>query len=227
MYYLRRGWIILRAFVWVMIVAVTLISCNSAVPVLNEPMQPIVFPYKIPDTPLTVIGVVGYEGAYVEGEDEEVVDVAALMVQNDSENAIEHAYIAMYGADQLFEFELTYLPANSSLMVLESAKKLWIRDTIFSCSGEYTQLDEYACDIKIIQTNDGLLQVENTSEYLVDNVRIYHKNWSREAEMYLGGISYQTHIVNMEPGQILLIRPDHYVFGISRIVHVTARRNHV
>ncbi len=223
MYYRRRIRLVLLGILGSMLSASLLVVNCMEVREDAAGELPLSFPYTIENTPLVILGVVGYEGAYVEGDDEEVVDVAALMVKNCSAQTLQQAQISIDCAGETFCFDLFCLPPGESVMVLDSSEKIWLPRQVYGCSVQYSfgTAKNEAVDVK--QTENGVLQISNGTDRPVYDICIYHKNWSKEAGMFIGGVAYETHIACLQPGQLLLLRPDHFAPGISQIVYIAAQ----
>lgn len=223
MYYRRRIRLLLLGILGSMLAASLLVGNCMGVHQSSEGGLPLSFPYAIEDTPLILLGVVGYEGAYVEAGDQEVVDVAALVVKNSSAQTIRQARITVDCAGETFLFDLFCLPPGESLMVLDSGGKIWIPRQVYSCSAQYSFGTTADSVVDVGQTEDGVLRISNRTDQPIHDIHIYHKNWSKEAGMFIGGIAYETHIGCLQPGQLLLLRPDHFAPGISQIVYITSQ----
>ncbi len=214
MYYRRRVILLLLGLAGSVLCAWTMVQQNVQIP-----QNMIGFPHAV-DSALILEGIVGYEGAFVEAGDEEVVDVAALIVSNPTDQMIQHAKINIQYEGGTYEFVLSFLPPGKSAMVLEQNAQLWLSQPVFSCEAEYSLGGGLPEDLLVQQMADGVVALTNTSDKSLKNIKLYHKNWSKEAEMYLGGIAYETYVGDLEPGQFSFLKPKYYIFGVSHIVDV-------
>lgn len=182
------------------------------------------FPYQLVDCPLVLHQITGYEGAFVEdGTDREVVDTAALLVENTSECILKNTRVAIYAGAECFLFFADRLPPGEKTVLLEHNAKAYVDQSFSSCwaSCEYVSaLHPEEQTIYIRNLGMDTLELSNLTERTICNISIYHKTWSEEIEAYLGGISYVTYVDSLKPGQLLLIKPEHYAFGISKIIDI-------
>lgn len=184
------------------------------------------FPCIIEGTPLMIQGITGYEGPYIEdGSDEEVADVAALILYNAGEIMIAEADITVQCAESTFRFALTDLPADSAVVVLEQEVQPWIPQNVYLCTASYklNENDDFTNQqLHVRQTDTSILEISNLTDEPIYDITIGYKTWSKEIGCYLGGITYKTHIDTLQPGQILLLSPDHYAVGSSKIVNISS-----
>ena len=215
MYYRKRAVLLLCGLVGSVVFAVILVRRNT-----EAKSRPVSFPYTI-DSVLVIEGLVGYEGAFVEKGNEEVVDVAGAIVTNCSDQIIQEARIHMECQTGSYEFEVSYLPPGTSTLALEVEAKIWTKDLVLSCDVEYAFGLGIPDGLLVQQMEDGVVALTNTTEYSINNIRIYHKNWAKEAGMFLGGIAYETYAGDLEPGQFVFLKPEFYVSGMSQIIAAT------
>lgn len=192
-------------------------NCVSAqsVPVVAQ----VSFPKTLEGTPLVVKGITGYEGPYVEdGTDEEVTDVAALTVYNAGEKRIGEAVITVKTEQESMCFVLTELPAGEAAIVLEQERKQWVPQRLLDWQASYvqTKVEQAAVEVRVLA--DGYLEISNLMEVPLQSITLLHKTWSEVFGGYLGGITYRTRIEALQPGQLLLIKPDHFAPNVSRII---------
>lgn len=203
--------------------AILVYNCVQA---SSEPVVPeklISLPYAIKGTQLVVQGVTGYEGAYMEdGSNEEVVDVAALILKNNGA-MVREAEITIYAADQQFTFYATMIPAHSELLVLEKDKKIWQTHRVVSVEGWASDEPTTDVSLRIIEEGLGTLKLTNTTNEMLDQLTVYHKGWSEETGMYLGGITYETLVDRIAPGETLYLCPRFYASGSSRVIKITKK----
>ena len=194
--------------------------CIDASPVSAEPQISVTFPYALTDQPLILHGIYGYEGPYVEdGTDREVCDVAALVVENVGDTVLMDTCIAVYSPEQTFMFFAQCLPAGAKTMVLERQEKLYYGETAISCWA-YTnrELSKPAQNISIRQVDMDALEITNVGTTQLDELVVYHKNWSKEAGAYMGGVVYKTYVYHIQPDQLVLVKPGHYTKTLSKII---------
>jgi len=64
----------------------------------------------------------------------------------------------------------------------------------------------------------GTVAVTNVGQTAITDVRLLHKNWLPDSEIYVGGITYETRIDRIEPGKTIFLQPEHYAYGYSKFV---------
>ena len=182
------------------------------------------FPYELVDCPLLLHQITGYEGAFLEdGSDREVVDTAALVIENLSQSMLKNTRVAVYAGEECFMFFADRLPPGEKTVLLEQNAKRYQKQCFSSCWASCEIMSEQFAQqppIQIQSLGMDTLELSNLSETTLRDVRIYHKTWSEEIQAYLGGISYVTYVKALKPGQILLVQPEHYALGRSKIIHI-------
>ena len=178
------------------------------------------FPYTLTDQPLILHGVFGYEGPYVEdGTDREVCDVAALLVENTGDAMLVDTSIAVYYPNGCYLFYAQCLPAGEMTVVLEKEAKLFQGEKLLSCwAYSEANVQPLAKNIQIRQLGMDVLEITNEESFCLGEIVILHKNWSKEAEAYLGGVVYKTYIRSVRPGQLVLVKPGHYAKTVSKVL---------
>lgn len=179
--------------------------------------------YETPDSSLTIQRIKAYSGIFIEdGSDKEVKNVAAIQVKNTSKQVIEYAQIELYNGDKKLIFEVSTLPANSSVVVMEKNKT-----TLSSSKGvtygkstvAYTNKLEKSSDIKYKILDNNGIKVTNKSKKDIDCVRIFYK-YKSEDGYYVGGITYTAKIENLKAGKSQTIYPSHYATEGGEIMMV-------
>lgn len=223
----RRIGLLLTGFCGSIAVGLFLVTnCVSAASAPVVAQVSMSFPCVVEGTPLVIQGITGYEGPYIEdGSDEEVADVAALILYNAGENMIAAADITVQCAESSFCFVLNDLPAGAGVVVLDQDAQLWTPQNVYRCLASY-ELNEIGNftdqQLHVRQTDTSILEISNLTDKTIYDITICHKTWSEEIGCYLGGITYETHIDSLRPGQILLLSPDHYAVGSSKIVNISS-----
>lgn len=137
-----------------------------------------------------------YSGAFFEdGSDEPVSDVLALVVTNTSDAWIALAELMLDCGDGTHAFfQISGLPAGSSVLVLERERKCYdaaASYTLPSCTqlAELTDAKlDFSADFQILAA-DGVMNIQNISERdFADDVAVYYKTY--QYGLYLGGITY-------------------------------------
>lgn len=224
----KRFCILSACLVWIVAGVWLLVArCSETAPVITAvyPMK-MEFPYALVDVPLILHGLYGYEGPYVEDKsNREVCDVAAVVVENVGDVMLTNTCIAVYTQQDCFLFFAQGLPAGEKTMVLEAKEKVYYGGAPITCWAATGKEKTVAVErIALRQLGSDVLEVTGQGGKGLDDFVILHKNWSKEADAYMGGVVYETYVEELKPNQILLVKPDFYVGSISRIVGVIKDR---
>lgn len=154
-----------------------------------------------------------FSGVYVEdGKNEEVEDVAAILVENRSKAFLDRATITYKYGDKDAVFVLTGLPAGEKCWVMEQNKLQPDGKYSFEFVDCVTAFKEDAItatpDLTTL-TKDNTITVENNSENKLVNVCVYYKNTFDDGN-YFGGITYMIRFGDLEPGDSLMKESAHY-----------------
>ena len=191
----------------------------------TEKLSPVSFPYSVEGTTLTVERLAVYEGPAVEqGSDEPTANALALILFNSGDREILKAQIVLEGEDTAHSFEATHIPGNSRILLVEKSGALWGKTAYTACSAAV----EYAEDpgltdqqVMITQVDMGKIAVSNLTDDRLQAVRIFHKNCLEE--IYVGGITYETIVGDLEPGETVEKVPERYAAGYSKVVRVEGK----
>lgn len=185
--------------------------------------EPITLPCRVEGTGLIAQQLVMYEGPYLEnGGDVPVSDITALLLYNDGKQEIDQTEVILTAQQ-----ELTFLASNimpgARVLVLEKNATPWQQWQVLGCSGWVnavagSQMPEAA--LEITEVDMGTLSVTNTTDEGLGELWLYYKNYLPEEELYIGGITFIKTIEYLNPGQVLLVNPEHYAVGYSRIVKI-------
>ncbi len=145
-----------------------------------------------------------YSGPFVEdGSEEEVENVAAIIVENRSAQYLERAVITYVFGDDVAQFELTGLPSGCKAVVLEkdrlvlSGKESY---TLISCDSTFRSDAITESDTLKAYSKGNVLRLENTSEETHLNTCVYYKKVNSDGS-FLGGITYMLSFDTMKPGE--------------------------
>ncbi len=183
-------------------------------------IQAISLPCPVEDTALVAVGLARYEGPFWEdGSDDEVADVAALVIENTGGTHVaQGAVILDWGSDRLV-FELSALPPGQRVLVLEKDRKAYLQTDFLSCYG-WTR-GVYPENMGIVTLEDmggSSMAVTNHTQGEIAAVRILYKNFDSGSGMYIGGVSYTTLVTDLRPGEVRQITPYRYFCGYSRVI---------
>lgn len=189
----------------------------------SQPLETVItFPISIPGTTLTAKSLALYEGDMLETtSDTHLVDAVALEVENCGSREVAIAHIVLqFGKEEMHFFGTNLLPGTTNLLVEMGGQHRPEADCT-GCSGWVQYGDGLRLqdtEIKITEVDMGTVRVENISQQVQENIMLYHKNYLYDAELYLGGITYQTYIGTLAPGEAMEVTPYRYASGYSKIV---------
>ena len=189
----------------------------------------VTLPYRIPNTDLIAEKIVLYEGGYMEdNSNEEVVDIAGLELRNTGKQVITSAKVILERDGVQFTFRGSYIPADCSVLVLESSRQKCPFQNFTDCTGWQSIGDDQWLDgekLSITPVTMGSLKITNTSDKLLKNMVLYYKNYLPYTEIYVGGITRKEKIERLAPGETAEIFPQYYARDYSRVLGVTVNNS--
>ena len=179
------------------------------------------------DTGLTIRNIGAYTGAFVEdGTNEIVSGVLMLVVDNNSEEAVQYAEITLPTEAGDAKFSLSTLPAGESVVLLEQNRMQYTGNedaatAVFSSVAYFQTPMSLHGDKLEFQILDGAINVTNISGAdITDDVVIYYKNAA--TDLYYGGITYRIRIAGgLKAGEIKQMIASHFSDSGSKIMFVT------
>ena len=180
------------------------------------------YPRTVMGTDLLALELREYDGPFLEdGSNEEVWDVAALIVENRGGLLAVGGAVIVEMDDERLVFEFSFLPPGGKALVLEKDRKCYSSRTPITCYG-WTR-EEYPENPGLISVDAvGLtsLTITNHTGVTVPEVEIHYKNYDREKGLFLGGISYCVKEEDLMPREIRRLEPAHFAARDSRIVRI-------
>lgn len=181
-------------------------------------------PYAIPNTQLRLMNVSGYDGVFLEdGSDAEISGIAAAVVQNCGEQAVEYAQLTLELNGQTLNFEGSDIPAGAVIVLEELNRTPYVDGTITDCHASVAEVDSLTMSsdaIRITENNDNTISVKNISGETIPCVRVFYKFYYEDEAAYVGGITYVAKITDLPANAEKVIAPSHYASGYSQIVMV-------
>lgn len=167
-----------------------------------------------------------YAGIYMEdGSDEFVSDVMMMIVKNTTSDDLQLARIYVHYADFVAEFEVTNLPSQASVVLLEKNRHQMVEQEHAMISVEnvlfFSKDMSLMKDTFQISGGNGYLDVTNISDQATaGTVYIYYKNSAKD--LLYGGITYRAKVEeSIAPGETIRIMTKHYQADLCRLVMVT------
>ena len=134
---------------------------------------------------------------------------------------MEYAQIQLEGGQ--LTFVVTALNAQSIAIVQEMNGTAYASRDWYECSADVAYMESMELSERIVKINeneDGTLSVANISGERIPCLRIFYKFYMEDQNAYVGGITYNVKILNLDAGQSQTVTPSHYIPGYSRIVMV-------
>lgn len=144
-----------------------------------------------------------FSGGFVEdGTYEQVKDVAAILVANDTDKYLDLATVTYKVGERTATFRITGLPARGMVWVLEKDRlTLSPEDQLVleDCQMTYNSNAMTSTRDLTVTREGNSFVVKNVSDKKLKNVCIYYKN-TLESGIYMGGITFLMNFGDMEPG---------------------------
>ena len=168
--------------------------------------------------------VAAYDGIFLEdGSNEEITGVAAMVLTNTADTAVEFAGITLTAGTETWEFRASAIPAGATVVVQE-ANRTHFRETAYGdCKADVATLPELEMSsdqVEVTEHGGNSLTVTNLTGASIPVVRVFYKYYLEDMDAYVGGIAYTAKVENLEAGASVQITPTHYASGSSRVVMV-------
>lgn len=168
--------------------------------------------------------IAAYDGVFLEdGTDEEITGVAAMVLENTGETAVEYTRISLNAGGETWSFEATAIPAGQTVVVQEADRAAYRDAVLTGCTADVAELEamEMSEDqVRVTDNGDNSLTVTNLTQEPIVCVRVFYKYYMEDLDVYVGGIAYTAKVTDLQPGEEVQIIPSHYAAGSSRIVMV-------
>ena len=154
-----------------------------------------------------------FSGGFVEdGTYEQVRDVAAILVANDTDKYLDLATVTYKVGERTATFLVTGLTSGKKVWVLES-DRLTLADgdelVLEDCKETYNPNAVLTTQDLAVQRQGNSLTLTNTTDRKLSNVAVYYKN-TLEDGTFMGGITYLIAFGDMEPGAAVTKLADHF-----------------
>lgn len=185
------------------------------------------FPCSLRYTSLVVRGLACYDGPYSEdGSDEEVIGIAALVVENTATVGIEYTQIVLTQDGRELSFDATYIPPCSTILIPESSRAPYSTAEVDSCRCRTVIPGDFDWSKnRVALADEGLcsLAVTNLTGETLSCVRVYYKAHLGREDLYVGGITYSVTVTDLAPGETRTVTPYRYASGYAQVVAVDAK----
>lgn len=178
------------------------------------------FPLHIADTTLVVEHFSSYDGAFYEdGSGREVFNVAAIRLHNSGDQMVASSEIVLHTENGKYIFEAMMIPPYASVLVPEKNAAVLQDDVVVDYCGVCNISNPiYSGSISVHCVDKSKLCIKNIAETPVCNLKIYHKTYLPDADMYIGGIAFVTEITCILPNDSIQICPNHFAQPYSKII---------
>lgn len=176
---------------------------------------------------VVIRSVTKYSGTFVEdGADRDVEDIIQLRVENTSEEDIQFLRIKAEQGENTAYFDITTLPAGSTVDVQESSAmeySNWIENCTYSIENLALFREDRSLypDMFTVTAQDGWISVENhSSQDITSDLYVYFKNM--DDDVFSGGITYRVKFSGGIPaGETAEEQSIHYLSDKSKIMYLT------
>lgn len=183
------------------------------------------FPAEIED--LSVESCYLYSGEYVEDGSFEICEnVAAIKLKNNSEKDIQYLIINLETDSKLLSFEVTTLPAGSTVVALEKSKQTLMEDEKIVSFEIDTRVDfvnklSLLEDTFILQCNTKSINIKNISNNeITSDIYVYYKKLDEDGNLF-GGITFRIKADGLKPDAIKQIPASNFDPDNSEVLFVS------
>ena len=155
---------------------------------------------------ISVVSLQGVSGLFVEkGNQDEVKNVAALIVKNNSDRMLEYCVISFRVNDyERADFNISALPAGESVIVMETLARTYSSDDKYAVDNESTIFSycdsSLLSDVAELKTEGSDFMLKNRSDKPVSATVVY--KYYKDG-MYYGGIAFRGKFENVAPGETM------------------------
>ena len=184
------------------------------------PQEPLLFPVALDDGKLVVSSMFSHTGIHPEKSDENVSDLAALLVENTSGKYLAEASITATLSDgTVCSFTVTDLPADKIITLFaEDDETFTADDSCVDLSSEAVFEAAVTPDQLSVTAMGMDVMVENTSGEDLTNIDIYCRDILGES--YFGGAVYKHTIENLSAGQTATVTVSESFVGMVEVVRI-------
>lgn len=175
-------------------------------------------------TSLVAHSLAAYDGPSLEdGTGEELVGVAALILENTGTIGIHYAQVVLIQDGTELVFDATYIPPRGTVLIVESNLTPYSSAEVESCRCKTVipgSFDWSEDQVSVTPTGSCSMAVTNLTDRALSCVRIFYKQHLSENDLYVGGITYSAIVTDLEPGETCVISPYGYACGYAQVVAV-------
>ncbi len=179
-------------------------------------------PYTVRQTGFVVQALTSYEGPFLEdGSYEEVVDVAALLVSNTTEDIMKSVTVLVETNREIMCFTGTWLPPKSTCVLLSQEKSIYIPSVVLDITAQTEKADVavYTDQLLWTEEEDGI-HLTNVSQKDLYGIRVLFKTYLQQTGQYIGGVTNEAVVERLPAGKTTVLLPPYYVKDYTRVVTV-------
>lgn len=178
--------------------------------------------HPISCTSLVIENLAAYDGAFYEdGSGREVLDVAALMVRNDSNRVIPYAHITVETKDASYIFDATMLPPNARVLIPEKNGQKLRDSEIIDYFGWNTVKDKSSeIGVRVYDSKQQGVSLYNISGNSMENLTVFYRTYFEDGDFYMGGKAFTAVITQIDAGESIDIIPKYYASGYSKVIYI-------
>lgn len=194
----------------------------------DEDLPSISFPYAIPDSQLVIQQIGSYKGYFIEdGSDKAVSGIAAIVLTNKGSD-LSFAGIGIAQGKRSLGFSATQIPAGATVIIQEQSGAAYSKkDPYYSATATTTPVENFDKSEELVtvkDNGDNTISVINISGEKLSEVSVLFKNYLPDEGVYVGGITYNIKLTDLEPDTQTDVTADHYDSSYSVIVEVSAKK---
>ncbi len=185
----------------------------------KEQAEHVQLPMNISCTSLVVRAIASFDGAFYEdGSGTEVINVASLVLYNQSDSLIPYACVIVDTETTRYSFRAYMIPPRSSVLVPETSAQQYSPSGILNIFGWHTaKQSETSPEVKITEQGETSLRIQNISGQEICDLTIYFRKYVDG--IYIGGKPYEIIIPCLPVEKTIVVCPKYYVSGYTRIVY--------
>ena len=190
----------------------------------EQVVETLEFPCAVPGTDLVVENMVCYDGPFLENGDlQEVQEATAIMITNCGLSGVSEGAVTVWQEGRQLVFLLTQLPPEASVLILEQNGQQYSQ-VAPECIAGWTVCTDSGWNpeekLEIQQLPPGGLQIRNVGEEVLLELRLCYKPAYEDGAFLMGGRTYEALVGNLLPGESMVIYPEHYCTGVSKIIRL-------
>lgn len=186
--------------------------------------EALTFPVSITND-LTLCLLTGYDGPFLEdGSMEEVVDAAALVLENTGFRHIGKVTIRLWTSGGNMAFTAFHIPPQSKLLVLESEKKTYTGESVWQMKLEELVYSSNLLQsvLTVVEEGSGIA-VTNLTQTTVHGVVLYFKQYDEASQMYIGGAARSYALDTLTSKETVIISPPGFIVPYCRVAAIEAK----